>query len=139
MPVQIKKLPDEPITLITVTESIDQGIMLPGPEETDRQIMEIVAETPGIDYLIVDISSVELSFSELVAVLGDARQEIKALGGRAFVEANMRYLFVGSGELAELAVKALRQEQYGSIDTMLFRSVQEALTYARAEIQRSKK
>ena len=111
-------------------------MLLPGPDDMDREILAIVKETPGKDYLILDVRDARLSFSSLVMLLADARSEIKEMGGKAFIDENMEYLFVGDGDLTELAVKALEQEQYGSIEARLFATIKEALAYARAEINR---
>lgn len=134
MPVKYEKLPDEPITIITVTGKVDEGMLLPGPDDMDHEILEIVEETPGKDYLIIDISAVKMAFSELIMVLADARSEVKEMGGKAFIDENMMYLFVGSGDMADLAVEALKQDQYGNIEALLFPTVDEALAYARQQI-----
>lgn len=135
MAVTYEKLPNEAITIITVSGSVDEGFLLPGPDEMDREILGIVEETPGHDYLIIDINDVQMSFSELVMVLGGVRREIKEMGGGAFVHTNITYLFVGSDDMAELAVKALGQDQYGHIEALLFPTVNEALAFAREQIR----
>ena len=75
----------------------------------------------------------------MVSGLRDIRDDFKPVGGKEFVEANMRDLVVGSGKLLEIAVKALGQRQYDYIEAQLFGTVEEAVTFAREEIHAASK
>lgn len=135
MAVTYKKLPDEPITIITVTGLQRDGMLMPGPDDMDQEIVDIVEETPGKDYLIVDITNEEMNFSTLVMELSQARDEIRQLG-KQYIDENICYVFVGSGNLADLAVKALKQEQYGGLETHLYPTLDTALDFAREQIRK---
>lgn len=130
----IEKLPSEAITVITVNGSILKDIVSEDHERAHHRVQSIIEETPGLDYLIMDLQRIKLTFSELVMVLANARDEIAALGGKAYIDANIRYLLVGSGDLIDLAAEALHQEQYGNIEVRVFPTVDMAVDFARREL-----
>lgn len=130
----IEKLPGEAITVITVNGSILKNMASKDREEAQHRVQSIVEETPGLDYLIMDLQGIELTFSELVMVLAKARDQIAAMGGKTYIDANMRYLLVGSDDLIDLAAEALHQEQYGNIDVRVFPTVDIAVDFARCEL-----
>ena len=127
----IEKLPGEAITIITFDGSILKDMVSPNREARRRKIQSIVEETPGLDYLVMDFQGVEISFSQLVMVLAEARDQMAKMGGKIYIDANIRYLFVGSDELIDLAAEAFHQEQYGNIDVRVFPTVESAVSFAR--------
>jgi hypothetical protein len=66
----------------------------------------------------------------MVALLAHARREVAALGGKDYLDANLRVLVVGWGDLPEMIVSALAKDAYGGFDARLFATREEALTYA---------
>jgi hypothetical protein len=130
----IEKLPGEAITIITINGSILKNMVSEDREQVQHQVQSIVEETPGLDYLIMDLHDIELTFSELVMVLAKARDQIAMIGGKTYIDANMRYLLVGSDELIDLAAEALHQEQYGNIEVQVFPTVGAAVDFARSEL-----
>lgn len=130
----IEKLPGEAITIITVNGSILKNMASQESKQAKHKVQSIVEETPGLDYLIMDLQGIELTFSELVMVLARARDQIAALGGKTYIDANIRYVLVGSDDLIDLAAEALYQEQYGNIEVQVFPTVDVAVDFARHEL-----
>lgn len=130
MSIQVKRLPGEPILVISFTGSLISAIRSPGHSLMHRQIADLFAEAPGVITLIIDIREASLSFSDMVLALDNVRREIVDVGGRSFVEKNFQYALVGQGDLVELAADAMGQKQYGQIEVLLFSTPDEAIDYA---------
>lgn len=130
----IEKLTDEAITIITVNGSIFKDMASQDSKQVRHKVQSIIEETPGLDYLVMDFQEAELTFSELVMVLANARDQIARMGGKNYIDSNIRYLFVGSDELIDLAAAALYQEQYGNIEVRVFPTVDTAVDFARREL-----
>lgn len=130
----IEKLHDEAITIITVNGSLLKNMASQEGEEARHTVQSIVEETPGLDYLIMDLRDIELTFSELVMVLAKARDRIVRMGGKSYIDTQVRYVLVGSDDLIDLAAEAFHQEQYGNIDIRVFPTVDMAVDFARCKL-----
>ncbi len=122
MTVEISQLPNEPIVVATIYEPIDMSV---DPQTNRDRCNTIAQQTDGPLYRITDFSNFSLTFSQLVVGLVE---DIK------FSEANIVHLIVGSGEMMQMQLDAIRQEQYGAHDVQLFASVDDAIAYARDQI-----
>ncbi len=125
MPVAVEQIPNQPIIVVTVTEPFDPLKEMP---VSNRQFSEIAATIQGTLYRIVEITRLKIGFNDLVNVLAvDTRSGPGA-------DPRVRTVIVGSGEMVELGVKAMKQRQYGAKETPMFASLDEALTYVNAEL-----
>ncbi len=130
----IEKLHDEAITIVTVNGSLLNNMASQEGEKARQTVQSIVEETPGLDYLIMDLRDIELTFSELVMVLAKARDRIVGMGGKSYIDAQVRYVLVGSDDLIDLAAEAFHQEQYGNIDIRVFPTIDMAVDFARCKL-----
>lgn len=133
MSIQVERLPGESILVISFTGSLVNAIRSPGHALMHRQIADLIAETPGVITLIVDIREANLSFSDMVLALDNVRREIAEMGGSSFAAKNFRYTLVGQGDLVELTADAMGQKQYGQIEVLLFSTPDEAIYHARRQ------
>ncbi len=125
MPVTIEKLPDQPVIVITVTEPFDHFKELPAGF---RKFQELAASVQGTIYRIIDVTGWRVPFNAVVdGLAADTR-------GGAATDPRVRTVLVGSGEMVELGVKAVKQRQYGGREMALFASMDEALAYVNAEL-----
>jgi hypothetical protein len=130
MPAEYQKFPDERITLITLSGSLSEAVRNPDHDQLDRDLLEIIHETQGRHYFILDVSHLDISFSDLVLAMSHIPQGVQRVGGKNFIDAR-----VTQGMLIDLAVRALSQTQYGGVDARLFASIEEAVSYAREHIR----
>lgn len=125
MPVAVEQIPNQPIIVVTVTEPFDPFKEMP---VSTRQFQELTASIQGTIYRIVNVTRLKMLFNDLVNVLAaDTR-------GGAGADPRVRTVIVGSGEMVELGVKAMKQQQYGAKETPMFASMDEALAYVNAEL-----
>ncbi|MBN1311933.1 MAG: hypothetical protein JXB30_10980 [Anaerolineae bacterium] len=134
MPVEIEKLPDEPIIVATMKDPFDPGQDIPAMfAEFTRLRLEIENDVA----LIIDIRGNKAAFSQVMVAMAKASRGIRD-GKAAGVKSPPIIIFVGSGILADLAANAMAQKQYGGVKGHLCTSTDEALALAR-EILAAKK
>lgn len=126
MPPTVEKLPGEPIAIVTHYPPYkpDQDIVA-----AEHELAKILAEMQEPLFVITDYSGVDVSFNDLVMSLADASSRTEAASVRSD---KIRLVLVGSSDLVELGASALAQEQYGSVQTPFFKSIDEALAYCRS-------
>ena len=134
MPVNVKQISNKPIIVVSFESPLANKLTPDVQESLQDRILDIVKTTPGIDYVIMDLSSVELSFMDLATGLVNIRDRIKQMGGKDFVDANMRFLLVGPGNLVDLAVMCAGGDRFGNIDVQHFHTLEAALDYAQANL-----
>ncbi len=129
MTVKIEQLSEEPIILYTYSNPYKAN------EEIQAVIdgaTELTAGIPGTVYAIHDVHNVKVSFSELVSSMGTAIKSFRELKPD-FLE-RTKTILVGTSSLLKLAADSFNQVQYGELSVELFDTVNEALAYARGEI-----
>ena len=80
-------------------------------------------------YVIVDLTQHTFGFAELVMGLGLLLRQDGGFDISHITDGRVRTLVVGNGSLAKLLASGLKQEQYGSRQTHLFPTRDEALAY----------
>ncbi len=122
MPFEVKQVGNEPIIVATIIPPIDT---VTEPQLTGQAANEIARRFKGTVYRITDLSLVNLSYEEMVMGMAD---DIK------HSEPNMEHVFVGPGELVELATESMKLPQYGAKGAQLVKSLEEAIAYARKQL-----
>jgi hypothetical protein len=131
MPFSIQRLPDEPILLAKYTGRME-------PEDLvalRTQSVQLAGEVERV-YRVNDARQLELSFSDLVAVMGAetaTRTNPGSLGDPRFND----IIVVSPGSLVRFGTESLSQEQYGSLQIPLFEDLGEGLAHARAQIKQA--
>jgi hypothetical protein len=123
----VTRQPNEAIVLVKYTEPFKPEVDVAA---VNKQVAKLVQEIPGEIYRIADVSAVQFEFSDIVMALNEAtRRENGSLRDN-----RLHSIFVGTGSMVELAVNSLSQAQYGSIKSLLFTSVDDAICYARSQL-----
>jgi hypothetical protein len=130
MPFKIDKLPDEPIIVVAVIHPMDIKVDI-GPYTDD--LIRVLDESPEPLYEIMDARPVKLSFGELVNALAIATRsdDAKRINKHPKLGA---WILVIDSDLLRIGANALGQDQYGGRNVPVFRTVDEALSYARQQI-----
>ncbi len=81
--------------------------------------------------ILVDISRLDLSFSDIVHGLGTITQSEV---GREVAKYDLRIIHIGSSDMVKMGVDGLRQEQYGGHDVVMFSTVEDAIAYVDKQI-----
>ena len=127
MPHTVRKLPGEPIIVVTYTEPFDYAM---GFEDIKNSIGKIANGIEGPVFDIHDVSTLQFTFSKVVTALRNALLN-PTLKGKTTT------LGVGAGILFDLATKAASRRQYGMTNILLFPTPEEAISYARERLKQS--
>jgi hypothetical protein len=125
-----KKLPDEPIVVVTVQQE-DNDIT---DEEVAQSIKDRIAFLDSLDepvFYISDFSSIKIDLAG--TILGS---NLAARGENPiFHHQNIReIIYVTQSVLSKLAARGMDSEAFGSLKINVFGTVEEALAYARASL-----
>jgi hypothetical protein len=128
MAFQIKKLPDEPILIITIDLPMERHLaefrVLCG------EIGRLVDEAPGPVYRILDLRGEDIAFSDIL--LGIAEHSGNQSG--SLIDPRTRLMMVGTHAMIPVAVRKIKQKL--DVDVPWFMTLHEALTYNRSKITR---
>jgi hypothetical protein len=129
MTIVVERLPEEPIIVAVWQEPMDFRTEVP---EMFQQVLALRDTIEDSDryFLIMDISSVKVSFSDVVYALGESR----VARDQRRADLPLSLLLVGSGPLLELAAKAMSQAQYGGYGMRLCASMEDALAAVRTAV-----
>ncbi|MBN1313496.1 MAG: hypothetical protein JXB30_18965 [Anaerolineae bacterium] len=129
MTIIVEKLPDGPVILASYQEPMNWEKETPDMFEQIFAIRDTFEGYPKY-YTIIDVSAVKVGFGEMVLALGEVRKASK----RRRPDMPIRISLVGSGNLVELASKAMEQHQYGEYRVPLYTSLDKTLDDIRADI-----
>lgn len=126
MPSTVERLNGEPIIVVTVEGRFDP----PTVKDTFRRIAQLLEGMEPPVYRITDVSRMEAHFSDMLAFVREARR------GTAGSPTDPRIvsIFVGNHDMIQLAVDMFRQRQFGGLAMPIFKSMDDALDYARTAI-----
>jgi hypothetical protein len=126
MPIQIKRLEDKPILVVTLREQVDQQSL----QRVFSQTALLSRELGGPVYRIMDARDSDVGFVELMGVIEDIRRDPTG----SAVDPNVREVYVGGTKWVKFATRALQLEQYGGVNTPIFHSLDDALMYVHIKI-----
>ncbi|MBN1200402.1 MAG: hypothetical protein JXJ20_00975 [Anaerolineae bacterium] len=122
----IRKLPDEPIIIVTIDLPIERYMQ--NVRSLNAQVDHLASTlTPPI-YRILDAHAIEPTISDIL--LWIAEQDRGRPG--SLTDPRVRPIAVGISPIAEVAVRKVRQ--LVGIEVPWFTTLEEALAFARAEI-----
>lgn len=122
MTYRMERLADEPILISTMEPPLspEADVAAIGSE-----LEHFLADMGAPIHLILDLSEVSLSFSQMVMMMGAAASR-QHLG-----DGSVRMVLVGSNPILKLGAESARQEQYGGVHVAWYATREEALTYVR--------
>jgi len=124
-------LPNEPIVVATMHEDFNFARDTPAAAQALSEILDSFHEPV---YYVNDSRALKPDFSSLVTALAQVTRGDLAV----FKHPNIReILVVTDSSLLALAAKALQQAQYGGMSASVYGSVDEALDYARGQINQA--
>lgn len=129
MPFAVTRLPNEPILLLQF--DLTATDFTSSLQSINTQIASIVSEAPSPLYVFLDLTKQEVKYSDILLMI-QASQDSPA---GTPLDPRIRAGFVGTHPLLEVAVRKVQQML--GVDTLLFATVEEALDWARAEINRA--
>lgn len=125
---KIEVIPDEPIVLVALYEHYSFAVDDPVATAEVRVILDKSGEPM---FMIMDVTQLSLSLDDLVQSANrDARGEQpiyhhpKLLG----------LLIVTRSDMIRLAVRGITTVAFGNVNAKAFKTVDEALTYARSQV-----
>ena len=122
MTVVVEQYQDQPIIIATLSEPVDYRQEVP---DMLSRILELRDTLTGCSkyYIILDMTGIKPSFSEIVFSLGEARKASQ----KRRPELPSKVHLIGSGELFEMLANALAQIQYGGYAAPLHATFDDAL------------
>ena len=130
MPVQVEKLPDLPIIVLTYEGHMDVETV----KSAFSQSAVIAASVEGMVYRISDVRDSEGTFTDVVKVIKAIRENV--LGSSA--DPKIKGVFVGNNQFARMYADILKQDQFGITTIPFFQTLEEALAYIRVDMQKSR-
>ncbi len=130
MSIEITLLADLPVICVVFHEALT----LEGVQYVFQKSTELTQGMPAPIYRISDIRKAQTSFAEMLKILQAAR------GGRAGspTDPRIRQLFVGSNQWINMARNVMEQPQFGGVQIPIFASMDDAIAYVRADLNRLK-
>lgn len=132
MPTSLERVPKEPVLIATLAGKVTLDEILAIYRESAGLLADIPESTHK--YRITDTRTLELTFSEMVLMLAEARKQV----GLTTTNPNITVIFVGENEWITMSRNALKQPQYGGVDIKAVDSFDEAWTLIRADQARRK-
>ena len=133
MSVQVTKLPNEPIIILTYEGLLDVETV----KSAFQQSVELMQNIDGPVYRISDVragDADERGFAELFKLIGQLRNGVAG----SSADPRIHGVFVGGNQLARLYADFMRQNQFGSRLIPFYQTVDEALEYIHFEINKAK-
>ncbi len=130
MPVQVNKLPDEPIILLTYDGSVDVETV----KSAFQQSVELMSEINGAVYRISDVRAIdadETTIGQLFKLIAELRRDTSG----SSADPRIHGVFVGGHQLARIYADFMRQQQFGGTLIPFYHTLEEALDYIRFEIK----
>jgi len=131
MPVEVKKVENEPIFVVIITDPYDASA---DSQAANEQIAEAIKAFEGPFYRINDIRQISLSFGDVVMGMAEERRK---LPGSASDPRCAQSVLVGSGMLVNLVASASKQDQYGVMPVRAFTDYEAALEWAREDLKKN--
>jgi len=132
MKIEVQYTENSAVIILDAGQGLRSTLTAEGWDDAREMLLGIIETTPGVDTLILDLSTAILTFNDMVSLLIHVQREVADLGGSRYLTAALRVLVVGTGDLPEMITRALRKEKYGGFDTRLFPTRTAALAYADA-------
>ncbi len=129
MSVQVEKLPDMPVIVLTYEGHMDVETV----KSAFIQSVAIAASIDGTVYRISDVRKGEGSFVDVINII----KSIRASAAGSSADPKIKGVFVGGHELARMYADFLKQEQFGSTTIPFFQTLEEALEYIRVDLQKT--
>ena len=130
MPHTIQQVGDEAIIVIEILYPFEPNEELP---RIHQKLNEMAKSLPHPIYRIIDLNDSKLDFPTAVAAMA---QDISKDAGSAS-DTRFKLIFVGSGDIPELVIEGLSQEQYGGLQPRLFAARKTAITHAREQLRQT--
>lgn len=122
----IKKLPDEPIVIVTLSGSSAELI---DSEQLRVELRSTLNAASEPVFLITDLSDSQISFDEILRGSSGAYRG----DNPTFKHPNIRQIIeVTNDPTLELVAEGLDSDLFGNVKIRLFKTLKEALAYARA-------
>ena len=128
MSVTLEKLPDEPIVIVTAVGLLN----VEGMRAIYTQIAKILEKIDPPLYRISDVREQETSFAEMIEIVKEAGRGMPG----TTTDPRIRHMFVGRHKFAMLARDFYRNSDPNRLSMPTFDTLEEALSYVRAEIKR---
>lgn len=120
MATSVQKLVGEPVAIVTYTPpfNIERDLF-----QAREQLAEISKKVSGTLHIVIDVSRLDLSFSDIMIGMGESSgarlEEINA--------GDVSMSFIGSPDMLQMVKDAYQQEQYGGMKVDIYGTLDEAL------------
>lgn len=126
MPVTVRRVPDEPIVIATMTGTVT----LADTEKVFRRTDELRADMPPRIYRITDVTQATSTVAEIIRIV-KAAADVKS---SHTADPTLTVVFVGISQWSKLFTDAMGQDDFGMVDIPIFDTVDDALVYVRRRI-----
>ncbi|MBI5961682.1 MAG: hypothetical protein HY866_23290 [Chloroflexi bacterium] len=126
---KVARYKDEAIVITHYLEPFDHGRE---PMEAAFEAVQLMSNVPGIIYNLLDLTGLELSFSDPVIGMGEMSAHQDEINSR------FRPALIGTSEMIQLLASAAAQQQYGQREFPVFSTLEEALAFVHSKARLGK-
>ncbi len=129
--IEVEHLPGEPIVLVTIKLIEDFTSVL---NEMSQASLDILEEVQEPVFWILDPREFKLNVDTLIEAANFVTRGDKALWRHSMIR---QTVLVSSSQMVRLAARGMKKDVFGNVSVGVAESVDEALSYARAQITAS--
>jgi hypothetical protein len=127
MPFTVTQIPGEPIVIAQIEVPLEQHMA--SIKSVTDQLARLAATSSPLLFVLVDLRDQSLSFSDILIGM-----EILNAPPNWLAQPTVRTVLVGTDPMIGIALKRFKQQL--GVDLTRFETIEDALAYARAEINR---
>ena len=131
MLVNVAQIENENIIVVRYKAPFNPNIDIVAAQE---QIATLLSTIDGVAYRIDDLSEAQMSWNQFVDGIFVATRDVPG----SMTDPRIQGILVGEYEMVRLASESMKQDQYGSTNTPMYTSLDEALKYARENVMEAK-
>lgn len=131
MLVNVAQIENENIIVVRYKAPFNPNIDIVAAQE---QIATLLPTIDGVAYRIDDLSEAQMSWNQFVDGIFVATRDVPG----SMTDPRIQGILVGEYEMVRLASESMKQDQYGSTNTPMYTSLDEALKYARENVMEAK-
>jgi hypothetical protein len=125
MPFAVKKFSNEPIAIIMIDLPLDRYPN--NVKSLEARVIQAAAQSAGTFYCILDTRGLEISFSDIWLFIDSFKRQPTGL----VAEPNICSIVVGTHPMIGVAMRKIEQQL--GINIPWFKTIDEALTFARSQ------
>jgi len=133
MPIQVERLPNEPIIIYHYPEKLVTGSEITEALEEAIRVHQSTMDANPVIWVIHNTTDLKIDFSTVISMIATLTKD----GPEGFDDPRLKVAAVTQSDLIRFIAKSTNQDQYGGWKVRVSESLEEAIAYAREDIANS--